>query len=90
MNKAELIKELASTSGESQARCAKVLDAIMNVVTEALAAHEKVSLTGFGNFSVKKRAARVGRNPKTNEEVKIPAKMIPFFTPGQAMRDAVK
>ena len=58
-------------------------------ITEALAAGDKVQLVGFGSFEIRARAARIGRNPKTKEEIKIPASKVPAFKPGKALKDAV-
>ena len=57
--------------------------------SEALAAGDKVQLVGFGSFEIRARAARIGRNPKTKEEIKIPASKVPAFKPGKALKDAV-
>ena len=61
----------------------------MEAIAEALTREEKVQLVGFGSFEVKKRAARVGRNPKTKESIEIPASVVPVFKAGKALKDAV-
>ena len=63
--------------------------AALDAITEALAESEKVQLVGFGSFEVKKRAARLGRNPKTKEAIEIPASVVPTFKAGKALKDAV-
>ena len=89
MNKAELIAEAAARSGISKKDSEKALNAALEIITEKLANGEKVQLVGFGVFDVKERAARIGRNPKTREEIEIPATKVPFFKAGKAMKDAV-
>ena len=84
MNKAELINAAADKAGLSK----KDTEAI-KAITEALAAGDKVQLVGFGSFEIRARAARIGRNPKTKEEIKIPASKVPAFKPGKALKDAV-
>ena len=65
------------------------MNAALDAITEALAESEKVQLVGFGSFEVKKRAARLGRNPKTKEAIDIPASVVPTFKAGKALKDAV-
>ena len=89
MNKAELIAAVANgaelTKKDAEAAVAVALDAI----TAALKEGDRVQLVGFGSFEVKKRAARIGRNPKTLENIQIPASKIPVFKAGKALKDAV-
>ncbi len=66
------------------------VDAVFSTIQDALANGEKVQLIGFGNFEVRERAARKGRNPQTGEEIEIPASKVPAFKPGKALKDAVK
>ena len=89
MNKGELIAGMAEESGVSKADTEKVLNAFLSQVEKALCAGDKVQLTGFGSFEVKERAARIGRNPKTKESIKIPASKVPVFKPGKALKDIV-
>ena len=89
MNKAELITAVAEKTGMSKKDTEAVLAAMINTVTEALKAEEKVQLVGFGSFEVKKRAARTGLNPKTKETISIPASKAPVFKAGKALKDAV-
>ncbi|KJE27775.1 HU family DNA-binding protein [Geobacillus thermoleovorans] len=90
MNKTELINVVAETSGLSKKDATKAVDAVFDSITEALRKGDKVQLIGFGNFEVRERAARKGRNPQTGEEMEIPASKVPAFKPGKALKDAVK
>jgi len=90
MNKTELINAVAETSGLSKKEATKAVDAVFDSITEALRKGDKVQLIGFGNFEVRERAARKGRNPQTGEEMEIPASKVPAFKPGKALKDAVK
>lgn len=89
MNKAELIYAAAEKTGLSKKDTEAVVAAVINVITEALAEGEKIQLVGFGAFEVKARAERIGRNPKTKEEISIPASKVPVFKAGKALKDAV-
>ena len=89
MNKAELIAAVAEKTGMSKKDTEAVVAATFEAVTETLAKGDKVQLVGFGSFEVKKRAARLGRNPKTKETIKIAAAKIPVFKAGKALKDAV-
>ena len=89
MNKAELINVVAEKAGLSKKDTEKAVTALRDTITAELVAGEKVSLVGFGNFDVKTREARTGRNPKTKEEIQIPATRIPQFKAGKALKDAV-
>lgn len=82
MNKSELINAMAAESGLSKVDSKKALDAFINAVGKAMKAGEKVSLVGFGTFSVSDRAARTGINPSTKETIEIPAKKVVKFKPG--------
>ncbi|PDM41077.1 HU family DNA-binding protein [Parageobacillus yumthangensis] len=90
MNKTDLINAVAETSGLSKKDATKAVDAVFESITEALRKGDKVQLIGFGNFEVRERAARKGRNPQTGEEMEIPASKVPAFKPGKALKDAVK
>lgn len=90
MTKAELIDKIAASAGVTKADAAKSLDATIDSVKAALKKGHKVTLVGFGTFSVSKRKARKGRNPRTGEEIKIPATKVPKFTAGKSLKDAVK
>ena len=89
MNKAELIAAVAGVTGLSKKDCEAAVNATFDTVTAALEKGEKVSLVGFGAFDVNERAARIGRNPRTKEEVEIPASRVPQFKAGKALKDAV-
>ena len=89
MNKTELISVIAAKSGLSKKDSEKALTAAVDAIAEALVAGDKVQLVGFGAFEVKTRAARTGRNPKTNAAIEIPASKIPQFKAGKALKDAV-
>ena len=89
MNKTELIAAVAENAGMSKKDSEKAVSAVLDAVTEALVAGDKVQLVGFGTFDVKERAARVGRNPKTKEEIQIPASRVASFKVGKALKDAV-
>lgn len=90
MNKIGLISAMAQKSGLSKKDCEATLNAMTETVTDALKAEDKVQLVGFGSFETKKRAARTGRNPQTNEPVDIPAAKLPAFKAGKALKDAIQ
>ena len=90
MNKAELIDALAEKAGLSKAGAAQALNALIEVIGRTLKRGEKITVVGFGTFSVRKRTARMGRNPKTGAPLKIPAAKIPIFKAGKALKDAIK
>lgn len=89
MNKLELIDAIAAKSGLTKADSARALDAFMSAVSETLKKGDKITLTGFGTFSVSKRAARDGRNPRTGEVVKIPARNSVSFKAGSKLKESV-
>ena len=89
MNKADLINAVTEKAGLSKKDTEAVINAAIDAITAALKEGEKVQLVGFGAFEVKARAERVGRNPKTKEEIKIPASKVPVFKAGKALKDAV-
>lgn len=89
MNKTELINAIAA-EGLSKKDAEKALNAMTSAIGDALAKGEAVQLMGFGTFSVKERAAREGRNPRTGETVKIAASKVPAFKAGKALKDKVK
>jgi DNA-binding protein HU-beta len=89
MNKAELITAVAEKAGLSKKDSEKAVNATFDAITASLQDGEKVQLVGFGVFDVKERAERVGRNPKTNEEIEIPAVKVPVFKAGKVLKDAV-
>ena len=89
-NKAELIERVAGKTNLTKKEVTATVDALFEVVQEALQNGEKVQVIGFGNFEVRDRAARKGRNPQTGEEIQIAATKVPAFKPGKALKDAVK
>ncbi len=89
MNKSELVDSVAAAAGLSKAQSADAVDAVIGSIQSALKDGNQVSLVGFGTFLVTERAARVGRNPRTGEEIKIPAARLPKFRPGKGLKDAV-
>ena len=90
MTKAELIVSVGKEAKISKASAEKAVNAFTNAVTKALKKGDKLTLTGFGTFSVKKRRARTGRNPKTGREIKIPATRVAKFKAGNLLKIAVK
>lgn len=89
MNKTELIDHIANSTDVSKATATRVLDAAISAVKTTLSEGGTVSLVGFGTFSVGRRAARVGRNPKTGNAIKIKASKVPKFRPGKALKEAL-
>ena len=89
MNKAELITAAAEKAGITRKDAEKAISAALEVITEELVAGERVSIVGFGTFDVKVRGERVGRNPRTREEITIAASRVPQFKAGKALKDAV-
>ncbi|MFH1508586.1 MAG: HU family DNA-binding protein [bacterium] len=91
MTKQEVIENLASKAGVTKKVADDVLDAFVNVVTETLQKDEKVSVTGFGTYSVSHRAARTGVNPQNpTQKIQIPAMKVPKFTAGKTLKDSIK
>jgi len=89
MTKAELISAVAEKSNLTKKDSDKAVSAVIDAITEALKKGEKVSLVGFGTFEVKKRAARMGINPRTKEPMPIPSSKLPAFKAGKALKEAV-
>ncbi len=90
MNKSDLIAKVAESTDLSKKDVAKAVDAVFDAISEALQKGDKVQLVGFGNFEVRERAARKGRNPQTGEEIDIPASKVPAFKPGKALREGIQ
>ncbi len=90
MTKAELISRIAGEAKISKASAEKVVNAFTDYVTKALKKGDRLTLTGFGTFSVAKRKARTGRNPQTGKEIKIPARKVPKFKAGNLLRGSIK
>ena len=89
-NKQELVDSVAKATGLTKKDAVASVDAVFASIEAALKKGEKVQLIGFGNFEVRERAARKGRNPQTGEEIEIAASKVPAFKPGKALKDAVK
>lgn len=89
MNKADLISAVAAEAGLSKAEAKKAVEAFVSTVTKALKEGDKVSLIGFGTFSVAERSARTGINPSTKQSISIPAKKAAKFKPGAELADAI-
>ena len=89
MNKSELISAVAEKAALSKKDSEAAVSAALDAISAALAEGDEVRLVGFGTFEVKKREARMGRNPKTKEPIPIPASKVPAFKPGKALKDAV-
>ena len=89
MNKNDLVDAVASRSGLSKADTAKAVDGVISSITSSLSGGTEVRLVGFGTFSVSRRAATTGRNPRTGERIQIPASNQPKFKAGKALKSAV-
>lgn len=89
MNKTDLINQVSELSGLSKKDAGKAVDAVFEAIGEALQGGDKVQLVGFGNFEVRERQARKGRNPQTGQEIDIAASKIPAFKPGKQLKDLV-
>ena len=90
MSRDELIKKVAADAGISQKTAGLALAAVLDGITSALKKGDRVSLVGFGSFSVAQRKARNGINPKTGKALKIPARKVPVFKAGKKLKEAVK
>ena len=90
MTKAELIDKIAAGAGLTKSDASKSLDAALDAIKAALKKGQKVTLVGFGTYSISKRKARKGRNPRTGAEIKIAACKVPKFTAGKTLKDAVR
>ncbi|MDO3409599.1 HU family DNA-binding protein [Saccharibacillus sp. CPCC 101409] len=90
MNKSDLINQVADASELGKKEATKAVDAVFEAISTALQNGEKVQLVGFGNFEIRERSARKGRNPQTGDEIEIPASKIPAFKPGKALKDGIK
>ena len=89
MNKTELVAAVAQKTGLTKKDAEKVVNATIESITESLVNGDKVNVSGFGIFEVKARAARTGRNPRTNENIEIPATKLPAFKASKTLKDAV-
>ncbi|RSL32416.1 HU family DNA-binding protein [Salibacterium salarium] len=89
MNKTELINQVSEQAGLSKKDTEAAVNATLETIEESLKSGDKVQLIGFGNFEIRERAAREGRNPQTGETMKIPASKVPAFKPGKGLKEAV-
>ena len=89
MNKSKLIDTIASEAGISTADAARALNATTDAIINAMSSGDSVQLTGFGSFTVRDRAARIGRNPQTGATIQIKASKVPAFKAGKALKEAV-
>ena len=90
MNKSDLVDAVASKADMSKAEAGRAVDAVLGSVGDALGSGDSVSLVGFGTFSVRHRAASMGRNPQTGATMQIAASKVPGFKAGKALKDKVK
>jgi len=90
VNKGELIEAVARNTGESKATAEKLVNETLDVIVTGVVASGKVSITGFGTFEARNRAARTARNPQTGEEIQVKATRVPAFKAGKGFKDAVK
>ncbi len=90
MNKGDLVGKIASDTGITKSQAEAAFNSIVGAVTSSLKKGQKVTIVGFGTFSVAKRKARAGRNPQTGAVIKIAARKVPKFTPGSELKKAVK
>jgi len=88
VNKTQLVEKIAENGDLSKASAGRALDAFIEAVGETLQSGDQVALVGFGTFSVRTRAARTGRNPKTGEEIQIAEAKVPAFKAGKALKDS--
>jgi DNA-binding protein HU-beta len=89
VNKVDLIAKVAEETGLSKNDATRAVDSVFDIITKALKKGDEVRLVGFGTFSVSKRAASVGRNPRTGEQIEIPASKQPKFRAGKGLKDSV-
>jgi integration host factor subunit beta len=87
MTKAELVEEVARSTELTKKHAENIVNTVFESIVDSLKAGEKIELRGFGSFRIRKRGARIGRNPKTGAKVKVPAKRIPYFKPGKDLRE---
>ena len=90
MNKAEIIEQVAQDAGLTKAAAGRAVDSVLDEITRSLKKGNSVSFVGFGTFKVATRKARTARNPQTGAAMKLPKRRVPRFTPGKALKAAVK
>jgi integration host factor subunit beta len=89
MTKAELVEEVAKSSHLTKKDAEVIVQTVLDSIIDSLKDGKKVELRGFGSFRLRQRSSRTGRNPKTGEKVKVPAKRIPYFKPGKELKDLI-
>jgi DNA-binding protein HU-beta len=89
MNKGDFVGAIADASGLTKADTERAVEGMFKVIKKTLKSGDSISLVGFGTFVVRKRAARIGRNPRTGEPIKIKASKVPAFKAGKALKDAM-
>jgi len=89
MNKAQLVEQISKTTKEQKSTVKNMVEAFIDIIGQSLKQNKTVALTGFGTFKVMKRKARVGINPATRQKMQIPARRVPKFAPGKALKDLV-
>lgn len=89
MTKAELVDEVARNSDLSKKDAEVIVQTVLDSIVDSLKSGEKVELRGFGSFRLRERASRLGRNPKTGEQVHVPAKRVPYFKPGKELKELI-
>jgi len=89
MNKSDLVDKVAESLGLPKSKASQALDVIMDGIKQALIENDTVTLVGFGTFSVRERAARTGRNPRTGDTINIGKSRVPVFKPGKSLKDAL-
>ena len=87
MTKAELVDEVARSTELTKKHAEIIVNTVFESIVDSLKAGEKIELRGFGSFRIRRRGARIGRNPKTGDKVEVPAKRIPYFKPGKDLRE---
>ncbi len=89
MNKAELVEAVSKLTKHTKADTERSVEALIDVISKNIASGDGVKLVGFGTFAVSQRQARVGRNPQTGAEIRIPARQVPIFKPGKELKEKV-
>jgi integration host factor subunit beta len=89
MTKAELVEEVSKASELTKKHSEIIVNTVFHSIIDALKQGEKIELRGFGSFRIRQRGSRKGRNPKTGEQVDVPAKKIPYFKPGKELKELI-
>ncbi len=89
MTKADLVELVADNADVARKQADEIVQVVLESIIAALHRDEKVELRGFGSFRIRQRGSRIGRNPKTGDQVKVPPKRIPYFKPGKHLREAL-